>query len=259
MWSSPEELLNILVTNFELLLKAESWMLIRLDRRIHFISELDIHYIYWNIRQRRYMCILYSSLSTTFKTIAFYLKFFRVLQGRSFKSNLWLWRSRCSLRLNFEMFVCWLRFCLCKRHSWGCLNIKNLIIIGVNLKNFYLRKRKWHRRLFITIRYLFSNYIKSSIRHSCWRRSMLLKSSYGFLSLILLNFNHFYVINDGFEWLRSKYFCTMWIVPAPIRFLPFNFGKFFSYRISCDHWATPGISNTIISSADDTLRMRERL
>ena len=150
MGDPAEELVDVNLALFNFLLN----LTITKQWRSHVLilcrsPKLDVNNIDWgdllsDIRIKN------SSFSTALQVIAFNLEFLRVFHGADLECHLLLRRGRGCLRLDFELLFSIRRICLRQPQASGSLDVKDLVIIRVDLQDSYLGKRERNGRLLIT-------------------------------------------------------------------------------------------------------------
>jgi len=179
-----EELIDIMLAYFNFFFYLTTTELWRSDVLILGISpKLDANNINWcdllsDIR------ILHSSFSAALQVIAFNLKFFRVFHGAHLECHLLLRGSRGCLRLALLLLLSIRRICLQQPQTRGSLNVKDLVIIRLHLKDPDLGKCERHRRLLLSKLNLFDRCVDCGVGYSRITK-LLLESSPCLLSLIL--------------------------------------------------------------------------
>jgi hypothetical protein len=145
-----EELLYIMLAYFDFFFYLTNTELWRSYVLILGISpKLDVNNIYRGdlLREIR---VLHSPLSAALQVIAFDLEFFRVFHGANLESHLLLRGSRGRLGLALLMLLGIRRICLKQPQARGSLNVKDLVVIRLHLKDPDLGKCERHRRLLVS-------------------------------------------------------------------------------------------------------------
>ena len=110
--------------------------------------------------------ILHSPLSAALQVIAFDLELFRVFHGAHLERHLLLRRSRGCLRLALLMLLGIRRICLKQPQARGGLNVEDLVIVRLHLKDPDLGKCERHRRLLVSELNLFDRCVDCGVGYS---------------------------------------------------------------------------------------------